>query len=169
MNSGDQTKCAVCERPVPAKEVICPYCGEDIPHHPAWLFARRVSPWLLAIGIAAAALVHRAALRADLASTWRMACDSTVGKLLLAISLGLAIAPPASGSLACERDTRRYAWQAFVGLASAAWGFLLPYSPRAAWIPLFVALLAQTGIRATRDIEPWRILPAALVPLAVIF
>lgn len=149
------------------KAVACPYCGADIPHPPAWLLARRLAPWIMAVALAAAAAVRLGALPADMATAWRLACDSPAGKLLLAVSLGLAIAPPAGGFTACEHAAGNYAAQLLAGLAASAWGFLLPYAPRAAWAPLLLAVLAQTVIRATRDIEPWRVFPAALIPIAI--
>ena len=167
MSIGNMTTCAACDRPVPAKAVVCQYCGADIPHPAAWLWVRRIAPWVMALALVVAAGAHRGALPSDMATAWRLACDSALGKLFLAISLGLAIAPPAKGFTACEHAIREYVPQLLAGLAASAWGFLLPYAPKAAYAPLLLALLAQAAIRATRDIEPWRILPAALIPLAV--
>ncbi len=168
MPDKNQTICGACDRPAPIKAVMCPYCGAEIPHPAAWLFARRIAPWAMAIALAAAALARGAALSSNMADSWRLACDSAFGKLFLAVSLGLAIAPPASGFNGCERAAANYLSQLLVGLAASAWGFLLPRAPKAAWVPLLLALISQTAIRATRDIEPWRILPAALIPLAII-
>ena len=154
-------RCVSCDRPVPGKAVACPYCGEDVARHPAWLLARRAAPWLFATAVLGLLAAHGRAIPGDLREAWAATCMTPAGKLLAALSLGFALAPGASSAIPGSSLARPMA-----GLGSIAAAIPCFHLPAAGWVAAALVPPAAAGLLATRDIEPWRFAPLLLLPLA---
>ncbi|MGI6494938.1 MAG: hypothetical protein ACOX5G_02405 [Kiritimatiellia bacterium] len=154
--------CVSCGRPAPRKAAACPYCGEEVLRPVAWRFARRFAFGGLALALLGLLLAHGGDLPGRLCEAWGRLEGSPAAKLLAALSLGLAVTPGHPSPLPHASRDRLVA-----GLSALALGLLSFHAPApAAWAGGGLALASFAGLFATRAIEPWRLAPALLLPLA---